>query len=44
MRSNRVACGLIDHLLLQVEQRLDPTVRDAPVIISGLAWKPDVEL
>ncbi|MCL5996225.1 MAG: hypothetical protein M1546_09225 [Chloroflexi bacterium] len=29
---------------MQVEQRLDPSLRDAPVIVSGLAWKADVVL
>jgi DNA polymerase-4 len=44
MRSNRVACVLIDHLPLQVEQRLDPSLLGSPVIVSGVAWKPDVVL
>ena len=29
---------------LQLEQRLDPTLLDAAVILSGIAWKPDVVL
>lgn len=43
MRSIRIACVLVDHLPLQVEQRLDPML-DSSVIISGLAWKPDTIL
>lgn len=43
MPSKRIACILVNHLPLQVEQQLDVNVRlaQSPYIVSGLAWKPD---
>ncbi len=34
----RVACLLIPHLPVQVEQRRDPTLIDAPLVVGGRRW------
>ena len=44
MRTRRIACIYIPHLPLQLERQLNPELTFVPVIISGLAWKPEIVL
>jgi DNA polymerase-4 len=44
MRLRRIACIHIPHLPLQLERQLDPQLAFVPVLISGLAWRPDMML